>query len=268
MTLDKMLIAFRAFARVQRKLIFNVASLTNMNTSPRRAFRNCRFKSLFALLSVPALFYVSTAMSTFADITITISPSTVCPGDTITVDVDEDCDGSLNENLTQKTGPALSNFQCVYDDEDLGIASYEGTYVAKNSDAGSTLNWSFSDDCYGETSAATGVTVVGADSVAISPDYADNWTGNTITYTVKTIPAGVTCPDTITWTGDVTSGATGTTTTKSYTDTGSKTATAHVGSSHADGTVTIHKLVSTCEAACPTPSSRTDLGIGEKWILL
>jgi hypothetical protein len=268
MTLDKMLIAFRAFARVQRKLIFNVASLTNMNTSPRRAFRNCRFKSLFALLSVTALFYVSTAMSTFADITITISPSTVCPGDTITVDVDEDCDGSLNENLTKKTGPALSNFQCVYDDEDLGIASYEGTYVAKNSDAGSTLNWSFSDDCYGETSAATGVTVVGADSVAISPDYADNWTGNTITYTVKTIPAGVTCPDTITWTGDVTSGATGTTTTKSYTDTGSKTATAHVGTSTAAGTLTIHKLVSTCDADCPTPKvGRTDLGLGETVIL-
>ena len=175
-----------------------------------------------------ALFYVSTAMSSFADMTVTITPGVVCPGDTITVAVYEDCDGADNEYLTRENRPALSNFGCVYDDEDLGSASYSGTYVAKNSDAGNTLNWSFSDYCFGDTSAATGVTVVGADSVTISPNYAHNWTGNTITYTVTTKPAGVSCPDTITWTGDVTSSATGTTTSKSYTDTGSKTATAHV----------------------------------------
>ena len=137
-----------------------------------------------------------------------------------------------------------------------------------------TLIWTVWDDCYPNTD-SNPVNVVMASSVTRSPDYDDNWTGNQITFTVNTVPTGVSCPDTITWAGDVKKDASGNfptrlSTAQTYNTTGGKQVTATLGASLVASTassesITIHQLVS----KITTPNSdclqkdRTDLGIGE-----
>lgn len=225
--------------------------------------RHVGIKSLIGLLFFAA-FFMGATMSSHATFSITASPSSVCPGDQITVTIVEDCMDPDNEWYYGSLDPNnITDWTCTDFNLETYTATFVGHYTAQNSDAGNQLTWTYEDMCYSPSSTSP-ITVVGADSVTRSPDYADNWVGNSITYTVVLKPSGATSPDTITWTGDVTSGATGTTTSKSYTDTGTKTATAKVGTSPASASVTIHKLISTCDANCPTPKvGRTDLGIGE-----
>jgi hypothetical protein len=228
-------------------------------------------KQLIGLILFAAIFMGAT-MSSLATFSITAVPSanpagsSVCPGDQITVTIVEDCMDPDDEWYYAWLNPNNINDWTYTVNWETYTVTFVGHYTAQTGDAGNQLTWTYEDYCYGPSSTSP-ITVVGADSVTISPNYADNWVGNSITYTVVLKPSGATSPDTITWTGDVTSGSTGTSTSKSYTDTGSKTATAHVGTSTASGTVTIHQIISLCTAQVPTPPNRTTLGILEQTTL-
>ena len=225
--------------------------------------RGCGIKSLIGLIVFAAFFMGATA-SSHATFSITASPSSVCPGDQITVTIVEDCMDPDNEWYYSWLDPDnISDWTCTAYNQEAGTATFVGHYKAQNSDAGNQLTWTYEDYCYGPSSTSP-ITVVGAWYVDINPECGDNWIGNPITYTVVVKPSGATSPDTITWSGDVQSGATGTSTTQTYTTTGSKQATANVGTSTANATEVIHKLLSVCDADCPSPSAgRITLGIGE-----
>ena len=203
----------------------------------------------------------------------TATPSSVCVGGTITVTLQDDCRGDYyldsesgtgyfnNTGNTYYTGPGLGYLECAGITN--GVYTYTNTYTTVASDGGNYLQWTFYSSCYDPTSTAS-VPVVAVNTVTFSPTNTDNWVGNTISFTANTIPPGVTCPCTTTWTGLGIGGNTGTSVQTYYTNTGTQTATAWVGTSSNTAPLTIHQLVATCVDPLPVPQvGRTNLGLGE-----
>ena len=85
-----------------------------MNVLQHQTFGARQFKPLFVLLSLFAL-CMGAATSSFAGITVTASPGSVCVGDKITVVITEDCATNYSENGGY-SGPTLTDLDYVSED--------------------------------------------------------------------------------------------------------------------------------------------------------
>jgi hypothetical protein len=227
--------------------------------------RRARGRAL--LLGVAAL--MAATAHALAYFSITASPSSVCVGDAITVTVETDCGIPELTDTVYVGGPDLTELTPWTYNSDAGVWYWQGTFTTTLTYSGNYLGWSAYDDC-AEWQSTDNVAVVAASMVQMSPNYADNWVGNTIGFQCVLVPSGATSPRGVTWSGLGPGGSgtgSGNTVSTSYASTGPQTATATVGISSANKSVTIHSLSTSANADCPAPKSRTALGIGEMTFL-
>lgn len=132
-------------------------------------------------------------------------------------------------------------------------------YQTQTSDGGNIATIAGQSDC--DTADSITAPVIAADHVIA--DYPDHWTGDSVYYSVVLAPDGVLPACSIVWDGDgLNEGTSGQQVNTWYDYKGAKSVHAHVGSSQASYTETIHILKSTTDSWCGDPT-RTTLGLGE-----
>ncbi len=206
------------------------------------------FTIRFALVILPVLLVVLQSHA----IGVSLSSSTVCVGDAaVTVSVYSDCVEA--DSTPTVTGGTVSLTK-------IDDTHWSGTFSVTTG-GGTTVTLTVQNGC--DPSVSTNIVIVAAQSVVAAPPHV--WTNSTVGYTCITTPTGVSCPCQITWTGNNVEQMSGSSVESAeYTTRGTKSVTAHVGTSSANGTAYVHALENNAHiTGCGLDVHRTTVGLGE-----